>query len=159
MPDFSLLDNFDKKHKRKEGAQPGNKNALSYSSIDEYPPEKQKTIKNFMTQIGVPEDKMDEVFFTYNRQRKSKIASGLLVGAPQDDKTALSRIFKTETIPGYIKKLDDEILKLSKMYSNPNQIKSALYKTFNKPEFTKVPEGVEAYNVFFDQKKKGLIFV
>ena len=158
MPDFSLLDNFDKKHKRKEGAQPGNKNALSYSSIDEYPPEKQKTIKNFMTKIGVPEDKMDEVFFTYNRQRKSKIASGLLVGAPQDDKTALSRIYKTETIPGYIKKLDDEILKLSKMYSNPNQIKSALYKTFNKPEFTKVPEGVEAYNVFFDPKEKRFNF-
>jgi len=158
MPDFSLVNNFDKKYKRKEGAQLGNKNALSYSSIDEYPPEKQKKIKNFMTKIGVSEDKMDEVFFTYNRQRKSKIASGSLVGAPQDDKTALSRIYKTETIPGYIEKLDDEILKLSKMYSNPNQIKSALYKTFNKPEFTKVPEGVEAYNVFFDPKEKRFNF-
>jgi hypothetical protein len=101
---------------------------------------------------------MDEVFFSYNKQRKSKIATGLLKGAPQDEPTALSRIYKEETIPSYIDELDDEILKLTKEHSNPNKIKSELYKIFNDPKYTKVPEGVEAYNVFFNPKEKRFNF-
>ena len=132
----------------------------TFKTLDDYSPEKKQNILDYFEKTN-PEMSIDEIekeFFSYNKQRKNHIASGRLKGAPSDDKTALSRIYKTETIPGYIQELDDEILRLTKEHSNPNKIKSELYKIFNDPKYTQVPEGVEAYNVFFDPKAKRFNF-
>ena len=128
------------------------------SSFDDYTPEQQKNIKTYMETLGVDPENIEEEFFSYNKQKKSKIATGRLVGAPTDDTTYFSRIYKTETIPAYLQELDDEILRLTKEHSNPNKIKSELYKIFDDPKYTQVPKGVEAYNVFFDKKEKRFNF-
>ena len=128
------------------------------SSFDDYTPEQQKNIKTYMETLGVDPENIEEEFFTYDKQKKSKIATGRLIGAPPDDHTKLSRIYKTETIPTFIEELDDEILRLTKEHSNPNKIKSELYKIFDDPKYTQVPKGVEAYNVFFDKKEKRFNF-
>ena len=133
----------------------------TFKTLDDYSPERKQNILDYFAKRPGPEMSIDEIekeFFSYGRQRKNQIAGGRLTGAPFDDKTALSRIYKTETIPGYIQELDDEILRLTKEHSNPNKIKSELYKIFNDPKYTQVPEGVEAYNVFFDPKEKRFNF-
>ena len=131
----------------------------TFKTLDDYSPKRKQNILNYFAKRPGPEMSIDEIekeFFSYNRARKSHIAGGRLTGAPSDDKTALSRIYREETIPGYIQELDDEILRLTKEHSNPNKIKSELYKIFNDPKYTQVPEGVEAYNVFFNPKTKKL---
>ena len=128
------------------------------SSFDDYTPEQQKNIKTYMETLGVDPENIEEEFFSYNKQKKSKIATGRLVGAPPDDPKKLSRIYNTETIPTFIEELDDEILRLTKEHSNPNKIKSELYKIFDDPKYTQVPKGVEGYNVFFDKKEKRFNF-
>tara|TARA_R100001460_G_scaffold30731_1_gene60609 strand:+ start:1839 stop:4520 length:2682 start_codon:yes stop_codon:yes gene_type:complete len=131
-----------------------------FKTLDDYGPERKQNILDYFEKTN-PEMSINEIekeFFSYGKQRKNHISGGRLKGAPSDDKTALSRIYKTETIPGYVQELDDEILRLTKEHSNPNKIKSELYKTFNDPKYTQVPEGVEAYNVFFDPKAKRFNF-
>ena len=133
----------------------------TFKTLDDYSPERKQNILDYFEKRPGPEMSIDEIekeFFSYSKQRKSHIAGGRLKGAPSDDKTALSRIYREETIPGYIQELDDEILRLTKEHSNPNKIKSELYKIFNDPKYTQVPEGVEAYNVFFDPKAKRFNF-
>jgi len=148
MPDFSLVDNFDKKHKLT-----GKVGNLGYTKISDFPPDRQKNIYNFMRNIlKTPEDQIERDFFNnYDSQQRTNISAGRQKTAgDKSNKKLASKTYLNETLPSFRKDLELEIRKLVETETNPNIIKNKLHTKFKDIKYSQVPPGVENYNRFYD---------
>ena len=129
------------------------------TSIADYPPEKQKTIKNYLKKMGVSPKDMEKTFFNYSERSRMNIASGRTKGAPPGDTAFFINQYKKETLPLFIKELNKKTLELTKKHTSPTKIKSELYKYFNDPKYTEAPVGVMKNTAFFNPKEKRFNFL
>ena len=129
------------------------------TSIADYSPEKQKNIKNYFKKIGVSQKEMEKTFLNYSESTKRGIVTGRTKGAPSGDNAFFINQYKKETLPLFVKELNEKTLELTKKHTSPTKIKSELYKYFNNSKYTEAPEGVMKNTAFFNLKEKRFNFL